>query len=95
MEIRPSAATLSIEMTEEELSGLRERSQSENLIGRHLEIGPTAGSTLCLMVNCFETNARWEFTSCNRIWDLLWSPILQRDLSLEKQLKAKRNPRPV
>ena len=61
MGIRPSATTLAPEMTDEELSGLREWSQSANLIGRHLEIGTSAGGTLCFMMNCFEANARPEF----------------------------------
>ena len=61
MGIRPSATTLAPEMTGEELSGLREWSQSANLIGRHLEIGTAAGGTLCFMMNCFEANVRPEF----------------------------------
>ena len=61
MGIRPSAITLAPEMTGEELSGLREWSQSANLIGRHLEIGTAAGGTLCFMMDCFEANARPEF----------------------------------
>ncbi|MDC0143166.1 class I SAM-dependent methyltransferase [Verrucomicrobia bacterium] len=59
---RPCANTLKPEMTDEELSGLREWSQSANLNGRHLEIGTAAGGTLCFMMNCFEANACPEFT---------------------------------
>jgi predicted O-methyltransferase YrrM len=51
-----------------------------------------AGSLLCIRRDT--TSARPEVTSCDRIWALLWSPILQLDLSLQKRLKAKRNSRP-
>jgi len=56
MGIRPSAATLAPEMTDDELSGLKQWSQSANLNGIHLEIGTAAGGTLCFMMNCFEAS---------------------------------------
>ena len=52
-----------------------------------------SGSLLCIRRDT--TSARPEVTSCDRIWALLWSPILQLDLSLQKRLKSKRNSRPA
>ena len=52
-----------------------------------------AGSLLCIRRDT--TSARPEVTSCDRIWALLWSPILQLDLSLQKRLKSKHNSRPA
>jgi len=59
---RPCANTLKPEMTDVELSGLRQWSQSANLNGRHLEIGTAAGGTLCFMMKCFEASVRPKFS---------------------------------
>jgi hypothetical protein len=52
-----------------------------------------AGSLLCVRRDA--TSAQPEVTSCDRVWALLWSPILQLDLSLQKRFNSKRNSRPA
>jgi hypothetical protein len=52
-----------------------------------------SGSLLCIRRDT--TSAQPEVTSCDRVWALLWSPILQLDLSLQKRFNSKRNSRPA
>jgi predicted O-methyltransferase YrrM len=62
MRIRPCAKTLEPEMTDEELSALREWMRSARLKGRHLEIGTAAGGTLCFMMTCYKDGSRPPFS---------------------------------
>ncbi len=52
-----------------------------------------AGSLLCVRRDA--ASVRPEVTLCDRAWALLWSPILQLDLSLQKRLKPKRKTSPL
>ena len=47
-----------------------------------------AGSLLCVRRDA--TASRPEVTALDRSWALIWSPLLQLDLSLQKRLKSKR-----
>lgn len=51
------------------------------------------GSLLCIRRDT--RSSRPEVTPLDRAWALLWSPILQLDLSLRKRIKAKRNSCPA
>lgn len=48
-----------------------------------------AGSLLCVRRDA--TASRPEVTALDRSWALIWSPLLQLDLSMQKRLKSKRN----
>jgi hypothetical protein len=51
------------------------------------------GSLLCIRRE--EDSLRREVSWSDRLWALLWSPILQLDLSLQKRLKSKRDSCPA
>lgn len=62
MALRPSATTLQPEMSDEELSALRQWLTSSDLRGRHLEVGTAAGGTLCFMLGCYASGQRPAFS---------------------------------
>jgi len=59
--MRKSATTLASELSEEELSFLRELLKQGNLTGRHLEIGTAAGGTLLELVKCYQETKKPPF----------------------------------
>lgn len=62
MALRPSATSLQPEMSDEELSALRQWLTSSDLRGRHLEVGTAAGGTLCFMLGCYAPERRPAFS---------------------------------
>ena len=53
--IRESALTLESEMSDDEVSSIRNVIYDSKLNGIHVEIGTAAGGTLCEILKCYQT----------------------------------------
>ena len=61
-------------------------------LGRNPQFSPVglAGSLLCIRRDYWSKHL--EVTARDRLWALIWSPLLQWELSLSKRLNSKRKP---
>ena len=54
--IRENALTLESEMSDDEVSSIRNVIYDSKLNGIHVEIGTAAGGTLCEILKCYQTS---------------------------------------